>query len=136
MVQLREEVVRLEAQHQQLSEELNGPQLSLPQQKEMLLQKVKADNAEIAEMEKRLAEMQDADAAEAQDPGREAERAAEEEAAREGKRREAAAAAGRARRQGRAPRRRPAGQDVAYVCRVFFYFVASRRRDRDTSFPK
>ena len=29
-----------------LSEELDGPQLSLPQQKEMLLQKVKADNAE------------------------------------------------------------------------------------------
>ena len=60
MVQLREEVARLEAQHGQLSEELNGPQLSLPQQKEMLLQKVKADNAEIAEAERQILEIQEA----------------------------------------------------------------------------
>merc|ERR1719409_1448564 len=60
MVQLREEVARLEAQHGQLSDELNGPQLSLPQQKEMLLQKVKADNAEIAEAERQILEIQEA----------------------------------------------------------------------------
>jgi len=57
---LREETRRFEMQHQQLSEELDGPQLSLPQQKEMLLQKVKADNAEIAEAERQILEIQEA----------------------------------------------------------------------------
>jgi len=60
MVQLREEFLRHEAQHGRLSEELDGPQLSLPQQKEMLLQKVKADNAEIAEAERQILEIQEA----------------------------------------------------------------------------
>jgi uncharacterized protein YhaN len=57
---MREDCARLERQQQQLTEELDGPQLSVPQQREMLLQKVKADNAEIAEAERHLAEMQEA----------------------------------------------------------------------------
>lgn len=57
---LREELVRLERKHQSLSDELDGPQLSEGQQREMLLNKVKADNAEIAEVERRLSEAQDA----------------------------------------------------------------------------
>jgi len=60
MYKIKDEIRRQEKHHHELSEELDGPQLSVPQQREMLLQKVKADNAEIAEMEKRLAEMQDA----------------------------------------------------------------------------
>lgn len=60
MFKLKDELRRLEKQHHELTEELDGPQLSVPQQREMLLQKVKADNAEIAENEKRLAETQDA----------------------------------------------------------------------------
>jgi len=57
---LREETRRMEMQHHALSEELAGPQLSLPQQKEMLLQKVKSDNAEIAEAERQIVEIQEA----------------------------------------------------------------------------
>jgi len=57
---IREEIRRMEVQHQRLSEELNGPQLSPAQQKEMLLQKVKADNAEIAEAERQIVEIQEA----------------------------------------------------------------------------
>jgi intraflagellar transport protein 74 len=60
MYNIREEIGRLQRQHQLLSEELDGPQLSLPQQKEMLLQKVKADNAEIAEAERQIVELQEA----------------------------------------------------------------------------
>jgi len=57
---LRDELMRLERKQQLLSEELDGPQLSESQQREMLLQKVKADNSEISEVERRVAEHQDA----------------------------------------------------------------------------
>jgi len=57
---LRDELVRLERKQAQLSEELDGPQLSEAQQREMLLQKVKADNSEIAEAERRVSEHQEA----------------------------------------------------------------------------
>merc|ERR1719181_240671 len=60
MYNIREEIGRLQRPPQLLREELDGPQLSLPQQKEMLLQKVKADNAEIAEAERQIVELQDA----------------------------------------------------------------------------
>jgi len=60
LFQFKDELRRLEKAHHQLSEELDGPQLSIPEQREMLLQKVKADNAEIAEHERRIAEHQDA----------------------------------------------------------------------------
>ena len=50
----------MEMQHHALSEELDGPQLTLPQQKEALLQTVKADNAEIAEAERQILEIQEA----------------------------------------------------------------------------
>ncbi|KAL1507505.1 hypothetical protein AB1Y20_008340 [Prymnesium parvum] len=57
---LRDEVNRLERKQQMLSEELDGPQLSESQQREMLLQKVKADNLDIAEAERVVAEHQEA----------------------------------------------------------------------------
>jgi len=57
---LRDELIRLERKQQILSEELDGPQVPESQQREMLLQKVKADNSEIAEAERRLAEHQEA----------------------------------------------------------------------------
>lgn len=78
---LREDMARLERLQQELLQELDGPQMSEEQQREMLLQRVKADNAQIAEHEKQLAEAQEAirngkkqlsqlknDAAEANDP--------------------------------------------------------------------
>jgi len=55
---LREDLQRLERAHQVLSEELDGPQLSEEEQREMLLQRVKNDNAAMAEHEKTLAEHQ------------------------------------------------------------------------------
>jgi len=55
---ITEELRRMDHARAVLSEELDGPQLSLPQQKEMLLQKVKADNAEIAEAERQISELQ------------------------------------------------------------------------------
>jgi len=57
---LRDELIRLERKQQLLAEELDGPQLSESQQREMLLQKVKADNSEISEAERRVAEHQEA----------------------------------------------------------------------------
>merc|ERR1719453_84709 len=54
--QLKDQIVHLERKHQAMSEELDGPQLSIPEQREALLQRVKADNAEIAETERRLKE--------------------------------------------------------------------------------
>jgi len=60
LYQFKEDLHKLERQHQALAEELDGPQLSIPEQREMLLKKVKADNAEIAELERRLTETQDA----------------------------------------------------------------------------
>jgi intraflagellar transport protein 74 len=78
---LREDMMRLERKHAELSQELDGPQLSEEQQREVLLARVKADNAQIAEHERTLAESQEAiragkkqlaqlktDAAEANDP--------------------------------------------------------------------
>ena len=56
---LREELRRLSRQRLALSEELDGPQLTLQQQKDALLQRVKADNGEIADAERRVAEAQD-----------------------------------------------------------------------------
>jgi len=56
----KEELYRLERHHSELSNELDGPQLSIPEQRDMLLQKVKGDNAEIAEAEKKVAETQEA----------------------------------------------------------------------------
>jgi len=57
---LREDLQRLERAHQTLSEELDGPQLTEEQQREMLLQRVKSDNAAITEHERALAEAQEA----------------------------------------------------------------------------
>jgi len=57
---LREDLMRLERAHQGLSEELDGPQMSEEQQREMLLQRVKADNALIAEHERTLGESMEA----------------------------------------------------------------------------
>lgn len=50
---------RLERLQHSLSEELDGPQLSESEQREQLLQRVKSDNAAIAEMEKALTESQE-----------------------------------------------------------------------------
>lgn len=55
---LREDMLRLERQQQELMQELDGPQLSPEQQKQMLLARVKADNAAIAEHERQLSESQ------------------------------------------------------------------------------
>ncbi len=55
----REELMRLERLHHAISAELDGPQLSEAEQKEQLLARVKADNASIAEGERRLTEAQD-----------------------------------------------------------------------------
>jgi len=57
---LREDMARLDRLQQELMQELDGPQLSEEQQRELLLQRVKADNAQIAEHEKQLAEAQEA----------------------------------------------------------------------------
>ena len=57
---LREDISILERKHAALSQELDGPQLTVAEQREHLLQTVKAHNAEIAESERMLAEMQDA----------------------------------------------------------------------------
>uniref|UniRef100_A0A7S2FJH9 Uncharacterized protein n=1 Tax=Haptolina brevifila TaxID=156173 RepID=A0A7S2FJH9_9EUKA len=59
-MRLREELMRLERLHQTLSQEMDGPQLSEEEQREMLLARVKADNAQIAENEKLLSEAQEA----------------------------------------------------------------------------
>jgi len=59
-MRLREELMRLERLHQTLAQEMDGPQLSEEEQREMLLQRVKADNAQIAESEKLLSEAQEA----------------------------------------------------------------------------
>jgi len=56
---LREDFMRLERLQHSLSEELDGPQLSESEQREQLLQRVKSDNAAIAEMEKALTESQE-----------------------------------------------------------------------------
>jgi len=56
---LRDELRNLEQSHAELSRELDGPQLSEAEQRELLLARVKADNAEIAEAEKALAQLQD-----------------------------------------------------------------------------
>lgn len=57
---LREEIFRLDRLHKSLQAELDGPQLSEEEQREHLLGKVKADNAQITECERRLSEAQDA----------------------------------------------------------------------------
>lgn len=57
---LREDLMRLERAQQALHEELDGPQLSEEEQREMLLGRVKADNATIAEHERTLVEAQEA----------------------------------------------------------------------------
>lgn len=57
---LREDLHRLERAHQVLSEELDGPPVSEEQKREMLLQRVKSDNAAIVESERALAEAQEA----------------------------------------------------------------------------
>ncbi|KAL3912481.1 MAG: hypothetical protein SGPRY_008324 [Prymnesium sp.] len=57
---LRDELIRLERKHQMLTEELDGPQLTESQQREMLLQKVKADNSDIMEAERAVTENQEA----------------------------------------------------------------------------
>jgi len=57
---LREELGRLERLHRSLQQELDGPQLSEEEQREQLLARVKADNAQIADAEKRLTEAQEA----------------------------------------------------------------------------
>ena len=57
---LREELVRLDRLHKSLQGELDGPQLSEDEQREQLLARVKADNAQIADAEKRLSEAQEA----------------------------------------------------------------------------
>jgi intraflagellar transport protein 74 len=57
---LREDMMRLERAQAALHEELDGPQLTEEQQRELLLQRVKADNASIAEHERALAESQEA----------------------------------------------------------------------------
>jgi len=53
-------MMRLDRNQQELMQELDGPQLTPEQQREMLLQRVKADNAQIAEHEKELAAAQTA----------------------------------------------------------------------------
>lgn len=55
---VRDDIRKLERAQAELSEELDGPQLSVPEQREMLLAKVKEHNAEIAEADKALAAMQ------------------------------------------------------------------------------
>ena len=57
---LREDIDRLQRLHHALSEELDGPQMTDDQKREMLLARVKADNAEIAEHERTLVEAQQA----------------------------------------------------------------------------
>merc|ERR1719482_2092781 len=57
---LREDIMRLENVHHQLTQELDGPQLSEEQQREQLLARVKNDNAEIATHERALAEAMEA----------------------------------------------------------------------------
>jgi len=57
---LRDQLIQLERKQQILAEELDGPQLSESQQREMLLQKVKADNSDISEAERRVTEHQEA----------------------------------------------------------------------------
>lgn len=56
---IKDDIRKLEKSLAELTLELDGPTLSVPEQREMLLAKVKSDNAEIAEAEKQLAEMQD-----------------------------------------------------------------------------
>lgn len=56
----KDQLMRLERQKQSLADELDGPQLTEAQQKEMLKAKVKADNSEASAAERRLHEAQEA----------------------------------------------------------------------------